>query len=118
MGTAALIQNIHFTQKIILIFFLLVLSIYYQLRKNKIHKTKKEDETLFGDSFNKLLSIGSYIYILLFPLMLVFLEYTVSFYLFVTILLSFYTAFFIVFTIITLYNNGSKFWTWLEDNFL
>ena len=125
MDTTALIHNIHFSQKLILILFLLILSLYYQIKKNNFHKKddddykpKKEIESLFGDFFKKLTNIGSIIYILLFPLMLTFLEYTVSFYLFVTLLLSFYTAIFIVFSIITLYNNGTKLWTWIEDKFL
>jgi hypothetical protein len=124
MDTTALIQNIHFLQKLILILFLLALSIYFQISKKSFHKThktsedKSKEESLMGDFFEKLINIGSIIYLILFPLMLVFLEYTVSFYIFVGLLLGFYTAFFIVFTIITLYKNGSKFWTWLEDKLL
>lgn len=125
MDTTALVHNIHFLQKLILILFLLCVSIYFQISKNNFHKknikkneSSREEEGLMGDFFKKLISIGSFIYILLFPLMLVFLEYTVSFYIFVGLLFGFYTAFFIVFSIITLYKNGSKFWTWLEDKLL
>jgi len=120
MDIDILTNNIHFIQKLTLMLFLLLVSVYYIVKKKDFHKKQgegDEDYNIFGEFSQKLFSVGSKLYILLFPLTLVFLEYTVSFYLFVSILLSVYTCLFIVAAIMFIWKNAHKLWEHIEGWF-
>jgi len=120
MDIDILTNNIHFTQKFALMIFLLLLSVYYIVKKKDFHKSQAENEedyNILGEFSQKLMGLGSKLYILLFPLTLVFLEYTVSFYLFISILLSFYTVLFIVAAIMFIWKNAHKLWEHIEGWF-
>jgi len=100
--------------------FLLLLSVYYIVKEKDFHKSQGENDenyNILREFSQKLMDIGSKLYILLFPLFLVFLEYTVSFYLFISILISLYTVLFIVTTIIFIWKNAYKLWEMIEGWF-
>ena len=119
MDILVLEANINFYQKLILIVFLLFMS-FYHLKSNswRMQKLKgSETDGLMPEFYVQMKYIMSWLIIILFPMLLSFLNNNISFGLFIGYMVVIYTGLMLLFAVSWAFANSKKLWEKVEGWF-